>query len=202
MRRVPILIPIQWTQFGPAALLLAGVAVLSVSCQLREQGYWTKPGMSQAVTNHLYPADSEQCERIAEQDEGRESDTARGVRYTKCMYARGYEWVSERPRSHPAKSLRQESPAPPCPGGRIVVDAFGYPRCVPPGQKDRGLEREVRGSVTADGPLMQANPAVPPTPRSNDRWIAQDRECRRQAQETLSNPYGVYAQCMQEKGVQ
>ena len=48
-----------------------GLAILSVSCQLRGQGYWTKPGVSQALTNQQYPEDSKRCERIAEQDEGR-----------------------------------------------------------------------------------------------------------------------------------
>jgi hypothetical protein len=188
--------------FVRGCIVLIGVAVLGASCQSGEQGYWTKPGMSQAVTNQQYPADSEQCERIAEQDEGKTSDSVRRLRYTKCMYARGYEWVSEQSRSHAAKPARLESPAPlPCPGGRLIVDAFGYPKCVPPGQKDRGPDKEVRGSISADSPQRQTQPSVPPpAPRSDDRWITQDRECRRQAQDTLSSPYGVYTQCMQQRG--
>jgi len=57
-------------------------------------------------------------------------------------------------------------------------------------KRNRGpLEQEVRVQT----------PVLPPAPQSGNHWIAQDRECRRQAQDTLSNPYGVYAQCMQQQ---
>jgi hypothetical protein len=202
MRLLPIQLPIQWRQLGHAVIVSAGLAVLSVSCQLREQGYWTKPGVSHALTNQQYPEDSKHCERLAEQDEGRTSESVRGARYTKCMYARGYEWVSEQPGSHPVRSaVTQPSVPQPCPTGRTVVDAFGYPKCVPSGHKDRGPDREVSGSVTRETPALKPErPAPPPALQSNDRWIVDDRECRRQAQETLSGPYGLYVRCMQEKG--
>jgi hypothetical protein len=63
--------------------------LLCVSCGPPEQGYRTKQGISQALTDEQYAADSQHCERFAAQNDGRESDKARDKRYTKCMSARG-----------------------------------------------------------------------------------------------------------------
>ena len=116
-------------------------ALLCVSCGPAEQGYWTKQDISQALTNEQYPADSQHCERFAAQNDGRYSDKAREKRYTKCMSARGYQWVVEEPVSFPEKSSGQSSRAHSCPAG--------YTNCVPAGTKDG---RTQPGSQPVDHP--------------------------------------------------
>jgi len=169
-------------------------ALLSVSCGPTEQGYWAKQDISQALTNEQYPADSQHCERFAAQNDGRYSDKAREKRYTKCMYARGYQWVVEEPVSFPEKSSGQSSRAHSCPAG--------YTNCVPVGTKDGGLNPEVNQSITQEESSYQKAESLPPnpSPQSNEKRLVEDSECRRQADVTLSSPYGVYVTCMQEKG--
>ena len=169
-------------------------ALLCVSCGPAEQGYWTKQGTSQALTNEQYPADSQHCERFAAQNDGRYSDKAREKRYTKCMYARGYQWVVEEPVSFPEKSSGQSSRAHSCPAG--------YTNCVPAQTKDGGLNPEVNQSITREDSSHQNPALLPPNPshQSTEQRLVGDRECRRQADATLSSPYGVYVTCMQEKG--
>jgi hypothetical protein len=169
-------------------------ALLCVSCGPAEQGYWTKQDSSQALTNEQYPADSQHCERFAAQNDGRYSDKAREKRYTKCMYARGYQWVVEEPVSFPEKSSGQSSRAHSCPAG--------YTNCVPAGTKDGRLNPEVNPSITQEESSYQKAESLPPNPshQSNEKRLVEDRECRHQADATLSSPYGVYVTCMQEKG--
>ena len=169
-------------------------ALLCVSCGPDEQGYWTKQDSSQALTNEQYPADSQHCERFAAQNDGRYSDKAREKRYTKCMYARGYQWVVEEPVSFPEKSSGQSSRAHSCPAG--------YTNCVPAGTKDGRLNPEVNPSITQEESSYQKAESLPPNPshQSNEKRLVEDRECRHQADATLSSPYGVYVTCMQEKG--
>lgn len=202
---------------GHVVTALFCVIVFCSSCQSEGQGYWTKHGVSQALTNQQYPADSEQCERFAVRDEGRNSEPARSTRYTKCMYARGYEWVDERPVSHPVTAGGSSSTQiDSCSSGRKIVDAFGYPKCVPSGTKSRGPDKEISATIKADTPrptdnTLSTQPAMPTrSDRSGDsrnqasgnseRWALDDKLCRRQANDTLSSPYGIYAQCMREKG--
>ena len=169
-------------------------ALLCVSCGPAEQGYWTKQGTSQALTNEQYPADSQHCERFAAQNDGRYSDKAREKRYTKCMYARGYQRVVEEPVSFPEKSSGQSSRAHSCPAG--------YTNCVPAQTKDGGLNPEVNQSITREDSSHQNPALLPPSPshQSTEQRLVGDRECRRQADATLSSPYGVYVTCMQGKG--
>lgn len=192
------------------ATVLLGVALLGVSCQSEEQGYWTKYGVSQALTNQQFPVDSQYCERLAEQTADH-SEKARSTLYTKCMQGRGYEWIVEEPRSHPAKPAgNRPADVEPCPTGRIIIDSFGFTKCVPLGTKGGGANPEISGTLTqTENPLqpkggsaeagsIQSRPEA--TGPADDRWRADDRFCRQQAQTTLSSPYGVYAGCMQEKG--
>ena len=169
-------------------------ALLCVSCGTAEQGYGTKQDISQALTNEQYPADSQHCERFAAQNDGRYSDKAREKRYTKCMSARGYQWVVEEPVSFPEKSSGQSSRAHSCPAG--------YTNCVPAGTKDGGLNPEVNQSITQEESSYHKAESLPPNPshQSNEKRLVEERECRHQADATLSSPYGVYVTCMQEKG--
>jgi len=190
-------------QFCPTLLSAASIcrvttmvtaALLCVSCGPAEQGYWTKQDISQALTNEQYPVDSPHCERFAAQNDGRYSDKAREKRYTKCMSARGYQWVVEEPVSFPEKSSGQLSRAHSCPAGSI--------NCVPAGTKDGGLNAEVNQSITQGESSSQKAESLPPNPSHqwNEQRLVEDRECRHQADATLSSPYGVYVTCMQEKG--
>jgi hypothetical protein len=72
----------------PAATVMSAL-LLCVSCGAPDQGYRTKEGISQALMDEQYAVDSQHCGRFAAQNDGRDSDKARGKRYTKCMSARG-----------------------------------------------------------------------------------------------------------------
>jgi hypothetical protein len=97
------------------------------------------------------------------------------------MYAREYQWVVGEPVSFPEKSSGQSSLA---------------------GTKDGGLNPEVNQSITLGESSYQKAQSLPPNPphQSNGQRLVEDRECRHQADATLSSPYGVYVTCMQEKG--
>jgi hypothetical protein len=62
-----------------------------------------------------------------------------------------------------------------------------------------GLNPEVNQSITREDNSAQnpVNPSPYPS-QSNEQRLVKDRECRQQAAATLSNPYAVYASCMQE----
>lgn len=200
--------PVRLKRHIRRGVLLAGLLSLGVSgasCHQMEQGYWTKQDVSQALTNEQYPADSQRCDRMALQDEGSRSETARAALYTKCMYARGYMWVVEEPMAQPGKTSGMAADhVESCPTGRRIVDAYGFPKCVPIGRRDRALSPEVKGEmrretelVSTDGVAIGPSPAASSVEDDETPWVAKDRLCRRLAQDTLSSPYGVYTQCMQ-----
>ena len=192
------------------AILPLGVALLSLSCQSAEQGYWTKYGVSHALANQQYPADSQYCDRLAEQTADGSEKTKSSL-YTKCMQGRGYEWVVEEPRSHPAKAAgNPPTNLQPCATGRAIIDSFGFTKCVPFGKKGGGISPEISGTLphkeTQAEPKRDSSAAggegtpLEDTHPPDNRWRADDQACRHQAQTTLSSPYGIYAGCMQEKG--
>ncbi|WP_447601163.1 hypothetical protein [Nitrospira sp. Nam80] len=191
------------------SIFLFGLALLGLSCQSTEQGYWTKHGVSQALTNQQYPADSQYCERLAERTAGG-SEKTRSNLYTKCMQGRGYEWIVEESRSQPAKpTANSTTSVEPCPTGRTIIDSFGFTKCVPFGKKSGGVSPEISGTLThketqaepkRDSSAAVEGTAVEVMPPPENRWRADDRACRQHAQTTLSSSYGVYAACMQEKG--
>jgi hypothetical protein len=151
---------------------------LDVSCGRAEQGYWTKHDLSQALTNEQFPTDSQYCERVAVQNGGRDSEKARAQSYTKCMYARGYQWMVEEARSFTAKSGNQATGDYSCPTGRGMVDAFGYIKCVPIGTKSGRPNPEVRQSVTSEESFGAKKVMVPSdAPRESDeRWRGEERD--------------------------
>jgi hypothetical protein len=116
-------------------------ALESVSCQPLEQGYWTKPGMSEAPQSAEYQKDSEECARQGVEQVAMnrtfEGDTIvakpstsdmGSTQYSQCMMSRGYEWVKLQPLVPPSPHRETASNAP-CPSERIVLDPFGYPHC-------------------------------------------------------------------------
>ena len=172
---------------SPTTIAISAL-LLCVSCGPAEQGYWTKQGMSQAHTDEQYATDSPHCERYAAQNEGRESEKARNKRYAKCMSSREYQWVvKEKPVSLPEQSAQSTHP-PSCPAGS---------HCTP-----GGLKQEVTQSITEEASSHQNTANVPrdPSHQSNEQRRVNDWECRQQADATLSSPYAIYANCMQEKG--
>jgi hypothetical protein len=179
-------------------MAMTSVVVLSISCGPAEQGYWTKPGNSHALTNEQFPTDSQYCQRVAAKDGDGDSKKSKEQIYTRCMYARGYEWIAEK--SRPSAS-DQSASAVSCPTGRRFIDAFGRTKCVPVGTKDGRPNPEVRQAVTSEDAFSaRGENAFSDAPRQrNQRWLEEDRDCRQQADATLSNPYGVYAICMQDK---
>ena len=185
--------PFSKTSVGrsPAATVISSL-LLCVSCGPAERGYWTKQGMSQAHTDEQYATDSPHCERFAAQNDGRESERARNKRYAKCMSARDYQWVvREKPVSLPEQSGQSTHP-PSCPAGS---------NCNHGGTKDGGLKSDVNQSITRGDSAHQNTTNVSPDPsqHSNEQRRVNDWECRQQADATLSSPYAVYANCMQEK---
>lgn len=189
--------------FSRMVAAVIGVTLCSVSCHPVEQGYWTKQDISQAITNEQYPGDSRQCDRVATQNDHIPSEHGKTKLYTNCMQARGYQWIVERPHSYPAKSAGDPSNhVQDCPTGRIIIDAFGYDKCVPAGQKNRGTTTETIAHVTQEAhPAQKPESHLPkPTEETNERWAKEDSVCRQHSRDSLSSPYGVYAQCMQEKG--
>jgi hypothetical protein len=180
-----------------------GVMLCSVACQPLEEGYWTKPDVSQSMTNEQYPNDSEHCDQVASQNSNVLPAHTKGTLYTKCMHGRGYQWIVERPHSRPAISVGDSSiQVLACPTGRVIIDAFGYNKCVPAGKKDRATTPETIAQVGRKASPAQRTDDHPPKPdeQANEPWVREDRICRQHAQDSLSSPYSVYAQCMQEQG--
>jgi hypothetical protein len=68
--------------------------------------------------------------------------------------------------------------------------------------KDEGLNREVNQSTSREDISHQNTANLPPDPshQTNEQRHVNDWECRQQADATLSSPYAVYVNCMQEKG--
>lgn len=183
-----------------------GLVCCTVSCQSVEQGYWTKPNVSQAVANEQYPDDSRQCEWLRSQSGSGLSEKSKSRLYAKCMESRGYQWIEEAAHSHAAKSATHSATqTQPCPTGRRIIDAYGYDRCVPAGGKGSG--KTIQPSETVAQVTEETSTTLPSTGRPTDppeerleEWIQEDGECREHARSTLSSPYGVYVQCMQDKG--
>ena len=174
----------------------------TASCGTDEQGYWTKQNLSQALTNEQYPSDSRHCEAMVANDGIGRSEDYKSALYTKCMQAQGYQWVTERPDSHLLQSSHKTpTQIPLCPTGRLIVDAFGYHKCVPTGGKDRGITIEIppRPLESAAKPSQENQPSVPSVPANNE-WNHDHEMCRQYAKDSLSSPYGVYSRCMQDKG--
>jgi hypothetical protein len=62
-----------------------------------------------------------------------------------------------------------------------------------------GLNPEVNQSLTREDSSHHKRPNFAPgSSRQSNEQLVQDRECRRQAAATLSSPYAVYANCMQD----
>ena len=178
-------------------------ALGGVSCQSLPEGYWTKQDSSQALTNQQYPADSQQCEELVARDGSGKSEAYKAGLFTRCMQANGYQWIAEQPRSHPVKTALEPSPHPlVCSTGRLITDVFGYPRCVPAGTKDGGVPPETILQVPHQVPPddLTDHPVLQPTPQPVAGRAMDDGACRQYAKESLSSTYGVYTQCMQDKG--
>jgi hypothetical protein len=186
-----MLMPVWKTGIATSRVTVVSAVLLCVSCGLPEQGYWTKEGISPALRDEQYSADSQHCERFAAQNDGRVSDKAREKRYTKCMSAWGYQWVVKESGSLAEQSRSHWSGAHSCP--------VGYANCAPAGTKGGGLKPEVNQSITREDSSHQ-NPANLPSQQSNAPQLVADRECRHQADATLSSSYAVYVNCMQERG--
>ena len=126
-----------------ACSLMAGLALSGTACQQVEQGYWTKPGMSQIQFNTEYRRDFRECARPGFgsgpiNDTGPESDTIRARhvsgaksgtnKFNDCMYSHGYEWITMQPLVRPNAQGSTVYDTQ-CPKDRIIVDPYGYPHC-------------------------------------------------------------------------
>jgi hypothetical protein len=191
-----------------AFLFISGAIFSTMACHGRPQGYWTRPDRSQAVTNQEFPADEQGCQALVARDSVEPSQTHKAKFFAQCMQAKGYQWVAEPRSPHPLHADAQRSLLSPeqCAKGRLTVDAFGYQKCVPRGTKDGGIFEvtapppprpsaiTVPSGPSADAPTME-QPSHPVDGRAKD-----DEACRQYAKESMSGTYGVYTQCMKDKG--
>jgi hypothetical protein len=147
-------------------------ALVATSCQSLEQGYWTRPGMSEAPQSAEYRQDSEECARQGVEQVAMnrtfEGDTivvkpstsdAGSTHYSRCMVSRGYEWVKLQPLVPPSPHRKTDNKAP-CPSERVVLDPFGYPHCAV------GMPGSRNSSVTDrhEGQLPDSVPTASPIP--------------------------------------
>ncbi|MCC2642849.1 MAG: hypothetical protein K0S45_3262 [Nitrospira sp.] len=183
---------------------IGGVIFGTVSCQAQPEGYWTSADKSQALTNQEYPADAQRCQSLVASDDPGQSPPYKARLFTQCMQAKGYQWIVEPGGRHPLNADAQRSPLSldHCPNGRLTIDAFGYQKCVPSGTKEGGI---------FEGTTRPTPPKVPSGPRANATILQQprspldgrakdDERCRQYAKESMSSTYGVYAQCMRDRG--
>ena len=186
-----------------AAIIFGAIGGI-VSCQADPQGYWTRPDRSQALTNQEYPDDSRECHAIVASDGSGKARPYQATLFTHCMQAKGYQWMVEPRVSHPLKdaSLRASPSLLHCANGRLIIDAFGYEKCVPIGTKDGGILQQARREVPPKIPSGdQANPStLQPSRQPTDGRTKDDDDCRQYAKESLSSTYTVYSQCMMDRG--
>jgi hypothetical protein len=70
------------------ATIVSSALLLCVSCGPPEQGYWTKQGIPQALTDEQYAADSQHCERFAAQmTAGNQTRRERNAIRSVCLHA-------------------------------------------------------------------------------------------------------------------
>ena len=189
--------------FLPLALI-AAAGFATVSCQARPDGYWTNPNRSQALSNQEYPADSQRCQGLVASDTVGKSEPYKARLFAQCMQAKGYQWVVE-PRGRPplnAEAQRSPLPLEECSKGRLSIDAFGYHKCVPRGAKEGGaFAEETPQAVPPHSPSGgRAEAPTRPLYQASDGRGKDDESCRQYAKESLSSTYGVYSQCMRERG--
>ena len=175
----------------------------AVACQTRTDGYWTSPNKSQALTNQEYPADSQRCQALVASDTLSESQPYKARLFTQCMQAKGYQWVVEPRGRHALNADARRSPLSleQCSIGRLTIDAFGYQKCVPSGPKEGGVPEETPPPAPpsfTSGDRVEAPDR--PTDHPDDGRSKDDESCRQYAKESLSSTYGVYSQCMSERG--
>ena len=96
-----------------------------------------------------------------------------------------------------------------CAVGHLLVDAFGYPTCVTSDDENTGIASQavpepietsspVPSQATEDSsPIALGKKSV----EENDEWHRGDFACRRRVHDSLASPYGIYEQCMQDKGL-
>ncbi len=190
----------------PSFLALASIAAAvfgTVSCQTQPEGYWTNPNRSQALTNQEYPVDSQRCQALVASDNSSKPQPYKARLFTQCMQAKGYQWILEPRGRHLLNADAQRSPLSldHCSTGRLIIDAFGYQKCVPSGPKEGGASEATPSpapSPVRSGDRVEA--PVRPTYQSSDGRSKDDESCRQYAKESLSSTYGVYSQCMKERG--
>ena len=185
-------------------IAILGIVVGTLSCQARPEGYWTRLDRSQALTNQEYPADAEKCQAFVGSDSVEKSQAYKQKLFTQCMQAKGYQWVDEpRGRQTLNADARRFSLSPEdCSKGRLTVDAFGYQKCVPRGSKDGRVVEEPPPRIPTMAPSARNPnpPVVEETRQPVDGRAKDDDLCRQYAKESMSNTYGVYSQCMRDKG--
>lgn len=180
------------------ALLFSAISG-TISCRSQPQGYWTRPDRAQALTNQEYPEDSKDCQAIAASNGAGRARDYQARLFTQCMQAKGYQWLVEPRVSRPKDVSLRSAPSPvECSDGRLITDAFGYPKCVPPGGKDGEILQDV--SPRRYPPMEQETPLPMHVIQPADGRSKDDVICRQYAKESLSGTYGVYSQCMMEKG--
>lgn len=97
-----------------------------------------------------------------------------------------------------------------CAGGHPIVDAFGYPTCVPSHDEHTGIAKqavpepiEIETSLTLSSQTAEnsssSNLVDQKSSEESDEWNRWDVACRQRVHDSLASPYGIYEQCMQDK---
>ena len=154
------------------AMVLLVAVLVAASCRPLEQGYWTKPGMSDAAQSAEYRQDSEECARQGVEQVAM-SRTSQGdtivaappasefgsIQYRDCMTSRGYEWIKLQPLVPPSPH-HETANQPPCPTERVVLDPYGYPHCAIPSPQDgaRSQNSASTASTVTNGIAVTTEP--------------------------------------------
>ena len=105
-------------------------------------------------------------------------------------------------------STEQSEQVSSCAMGHLIVDAFGYPTCVPSEDENTGVARQAVHEPIATSSAVSSQAAENSAPsvlldkksvEEHDEWNRWDFACRRRVRDSLASPYGIYEQCMQDK---
>ena len=122
------------------------------------------------------------------------------------LFATSCQFV-EQGNSH-RSSAEQSEQVNSCAMGHLIVDAFGYPTCVPSDDENTEIARQAVPEPIETSSTISSQTAENSSSsilldkknvEGNDEWNRWDFACRQRVHDSLASPYGIYEQCMQDK---
>ena len=93
-----------------------------------------------------------------------------------------------------------------CAVGHLIVDAFGYPTCVPSDDENTGIVRQavpepIEATISSQTAENSSSSILldKKSSEENNEWNRWDVACRQRVHDSLASPYGIYEQCMEDK---